>query len=442
MRKISVGLLGCGVVGSAVVQSLHKDADTIAARCGAVFEVKKIAVRDTGKNRSLPVDPQGVITSNVDDVLLAPDIDMVVELMGGDEAAYDAITKAIDNGKHVVTANKLVLAKRGEEIFTAAGKAGVELGFEASVAGGVPVIRTIKEAVASGGIKSVFGIINGTANYILTEMTKKNESFQDALAAAKKLGYAEADPTFDVDGIDAAHKITILANLAFGTPVDFESVYVEGIKEISPDDIYFAKQFGQVIKLLATARIESGKVDVRVHPSMVPELSPMAHINGVTNAVELEIGGVGKLMLIGAGAGGEPTASSVIADMVEIARNIESGSVGRVSPFAFMKEARRKLPMKPIEEITSGYYLRFSVFDKPGVLAAMSSILGKHGIGIASVIQKGRSHGPVPLVILTHDTREKELRLAVKELDQLESTKEKTVIIRLENGEDNDENGQ
>ena len=440
MKKISVGLLGCGVVGSAVVRSLHQDAETIAARCGAEFEVKKIAVRETGKNRGLPVDPQGVITDSVDEVVSAPDIDMVVELMGGEDAAYEAITKAIDSGKHVVTANKLVLAKRGEEIFKAAGKAGVELGFEASVAGGVPVIRTIKEAVASGGIKSVFGIINGTANYILTEMTKKNESFNDALAEAQKLGYAESDPAFDVGGIDAAHKITILANLAFGTPIDFESVYVEGIEEISPDDIYFAKQFGRVIKLLATARVESGKVDVRVHPAMVPEQSPIAHINGVTNAVELEVGGVGKLMLIGAGAGGGPTASSVIADMVEIARNIASGSVGRVSPFAFMKEARRKLPMKPIEEITSGYYLRFSVFDKPGVLAAMSGILGKHGISIESVIQKGRSHGSVPLVILTHEAREKEMRMAVSELDKLESTKEKTKIIRLENGEENDVN--
>jgi len=229
MRKIGVGLLGCGVVGSAVVRSLNQNADTIAARCGAEFEIKKIAVRETGKNRGLPADPQGLMTDSIDEVVSAPDIEMVVELMGGEEAAYEAITKAIGNGKHVVTANKLVLAKKGEEIFEAAGKAGVELGFEASVAGGVPVIRTIKEAVAGGGIKSVFGIINGTANYILTDMTKKGESFYDALQEAKRLGYAEADPAFDIGGIDAAHKITILANLAFGTPVDFESVYVEGI---------------------------------------------------------------------------------------------------------------------------------------------------------------------------------------------------------------------
>ena len=440
MRKIGVGLLGCGVVGSAVVRSLHQNADTIAARCGAEFEIKKIAVRETNKNRFLPADPQGVITDSIDEVVSAPDIDLVVELMGGEEGAYEAITKAIGHGKHIVTANKLVLAKRGEEIFKAAIDAGVELGFEASVAGSVPVIRTIKETVAGGGIKSVFGIINGTANYILTEMTQKSVSFDAALADAKRLGYAEADPSFDVGGIDAAHKITILANLAFGTPVDFDSVYVEGIEAVTPDDIYFAKQFGRVIKLLATARVESGQVDVRVHPSMVPEQSPMAHINGVTNAVELEVGGAGRLMLIGAGAGGDPTASSVIADMVEIARNIESGSVGRVSPFAFMKEARRKLPMKPIENIKSRYYLRFSVFDKPSVLAVMSGILGKHGISIASVIQKGRSHGTVPLVILTHEAREKEMRLAVRELDKLESTKEKTKIIRLENGEEEDEN--
>ena len=434
MRKIGVGLLGCGVVGSAVVRSLHENSETIAARCGAAFEVKKIAVRQTGKNRGLPVDPSGLMTDSLADVVTDPEIEIVVELMGGEDAAYEAIMKAIENGKHVVTANKLVLAKKGEQIFEAASAAGVELGFEASVAGGVPVIRTIKESVAGGRILSVFGIINGTANYILTDMTVNSVSFTDALEEAKKLGYAEADPAIDIGGIDAAHKISILANLAFGTPVDFDSVYTEGIEGISPDDIKFAKQFGRVIKLLATARLSDGQIDVRVHPSMVPEQDPIAHINGVTNAVELEIAGVGKLMLIGAGAGGEPTASSVIADMAEIARNVASGSVGRVSPFAFMRDARRKLEMKPIEEITSGYYLRFLVDDRPGVLASMAGILGRHGISIDSVLQKGRSHGPVPLVILTHEAREKEMRLAVKELDKLESTKEKTKIIRLEDG--------
>jgi homoserine dehydrogenase len=266
-------------------------------------------------------------------------------------------------------------------------------------------------------------------------MTEKSVPFEEALEDAKRLGYAESDPTFDTGGIDAAHKITILANLAFGTPVDFESVYTEGIEMLLPDDFDFAKQFGRVIKLLATARIDSGRVDVRVHPAMVPEHRPIARIDGVTNAVELDVAGSGRLMLIGAGAGGDATSTAVVADMVDIARNMLSGSIGRVSPFAFRREARRKLPMKPIEEITSGYYLRFSVYDRPGVLAAMAGILGKHGISIESVIQKGRSHGPVPLVILTHEAREKELRKAVKELDKLETTRDKTRIIRLEDGD-------
>lgn len=434
MKKTGVGFLGCGVVGSAVLRNLAKNAEDINARCGAEFVIKKIAVKDVSKKRDIPNLPEGVFTDNVAQVLNSPEVDIVVELIGGEGIALEAILKAVENGKHIVTANKLLIAKKGGKLRQAVTAGGVELGFEASVAGAVPVIRTLKEAIAGGEIKSVFGIINGTANYILTEMTEKGISFSEALNDAQKLGYAEADPAFDVEGIDAAHKITILAGLAFGTEVDFESVYTEGITGLAPEDFHFAGQFGKIIKLLATARIDDGRIDVRVHPTMVPAHSPIALINGVTNAVELDVSPAGKLLLIGPGAGGDATSSAVIADMVEIARNIIKNSVGRVPPLGFVQDKIRKLPMKPIDEIKSGYYLRFSVDDKPGVLAVMAGILGSNNISIESVIQKKRPAGPVPLVILTHEAREKDLRKAAGELDKLETTRGATTIIRLENG--------
>ncbi|GMT42337.1 MAG: homoserine dehydrogenase [bacterium] len=435
MNKVGVGLLGCGVVGSAVVRNLVENVERISARCDVKFEIKKIAVMDSSKKRSVPELPKEVFTKNISDVTSAADVDIVVELIGGEGIALEAIKQAFENGKHIVTANKLLIAKKGEELLEAAAKAGVELGFEASVAGAVPVIRTLKEAAAGGEIRSVFGIINGTANYILTSMTEKGVSFDEALNEAQRFGYAEADPAYDIEGIDAAHKITILANLAFGTPVDFDSVYTEGISGIAPEDIGFARQFGRVIKLMATARIDSGRIDVRVHPAMVPRKRPIARIDGVSNAVELEISNTGRLMLIGPGAGGDATASAVIADMVEIGRNMAAGCVGRVGSFGFRPEKRKRLPMKPLDEVISGYYLRFLVDDNPGVLAKMAGILGGNNISIESVIQKGRSDGSVPVVILTHEARESDIRAAVEKLDKMKTNRDKTKIIRLENGE-------
>ncbi len=432
MRTIGVGLLGCGVVGSAVARLLQENADAIAARCGARFELRKVAVKDAAKPRP-GIDKK--LFASIDEVVASPEVEIVVELMGGEEEAFRAIRKAIAGKKHVVTANKLLLARRGEELFADAIAAGVEIGFEASVAGAVPVIRTLKEAVTSGSVRQLFGIINGTCNYILTNMKEGTVSFADALAEAQKLGYAEADPVFDVEGIDAAHKVAILASLAFGSPVDFDKVHVEGISRLAPADFEFARHFGRVIKLLATARRDADGLDVRVHPVMVDASRPIASVNGVTNAVEIDVSDAGRLMLIGPGAGGNATASAVIANMGDIARDMILGSTGRISPFGFMEHARKELPMKPIEEVTGGYYLRFTVEDKPGVLATMAGILGDNGISIDSVIQKGRSGGAVPLVILTHEAKERAVRTAVEKINGLSSTKDKAMIIRLEDGE-------
>ncbi len=430
MKKIGIGLLGCGVVGSGVVRNLMAHKEDIAKRLDAELEIKKIADLDLGKKSDIPKLPEGLFTKDINDVISRDDVDIVVELIGGEKIAFDGIKKAIENGKHVVTANKHLLAKKIETIIQMAAKAKVEVGFEASVAGAVPVLRTLKEGIVLGGIKSIFGIVNGTANYILTKMTESNVEFNDVLKEAQKLGYAEADPTYDIEGIDAAHKITIIANMAYGTPVDFDSVYTEGISGLTPEDFDFAKQFSRVIKLLAIARMDNGRIDVRVHPAMVPCDRPIAKVDGVTNAVEIETDAA-DLMLIGPGAGGDATSTAVISDIVEIARNITHGCVGRVSPVAFSQNARKKLALKPIDEVESCYYMRFSVDDKPGVLAAMSGILGKNNISIESVIQKGRSQETVPLVILTHEASEKNVRAAVKELDELETTRSKTKIIRL-----------
>lgn len=432
MKKIGVGLLGCGVVGEAVYRRLAESADTISAKCGAEITVEKIAVRNASIKRGKI--PARLFTKKWIEVVSSPDVNVVVELIGGEDDAYSAITEAIRQKKHVVTANKLLLAKKGEEIFNLARKYGVNVGFEASVAGAVPVIRTIREAVASGTIKSIFGIINGTSNYILTDMMEKGTSFHDALAEAQEMGYAESDPTFDIAGIDAAHKLAILANLAFGTPVKLRDMHIEGISMLSPDDFLFARQFGRVIKLLATARNDEGKLDVRVHPAMVAADRQIARVDGVTNAVELEVSDAGRFMLIGAGAGGDATASAVIADIVDTARDVVRDSVGRMSPTGYLQGARKPMPLKPIDTVKSGFYLRFTVDDKPGVLAKMAGVLGAKGISIDSVIQKGRSGGSVPLVILTHEAVEKNLRAAIKTIDKFPSTRAKTMVIRLEDG--------
>ncbi|MDH5543427.1 MAG: homoserine dehydrogenase [Nitrospinota bacterium] len=432
MKKIGVGILGCGVIGSAVVKNLILGAEDISRRCGLEVEIKKIAELDFGRKKGVPESAGPLFTKDLNEIIASKEIDIVVELMGGLDFAFETIIKAIKAGKHIVTANKHLIAKKGEKIYEEAQKAGVEFCFEASVAGAVPIIRTLKEGIVAGKIHSVLGIINGTANYILTKMTESNANFADVLAEAQRLGYAEKDPTFDIEGIDAAHKIAIMASLSFGTPVDFDSILVEGISRLNSDDFDYAKKFDKVIKLLGIARMDNGKIDVRVHPAMLDCGEPLAKVNGVTNAVELKVSHADELMLIGPGAGGDATSSAVIADIVEIARNINSGSVGRVAPAAFIQSARKNLPMKPIEEIECCYYLRFYVEDRPGVLASMAKILGDNNISISTAYQKDVHGDTVPLMITTHTALEKNIRAAVEKIDKLETTKDKTVIIRLE----------
>ena len=432
MKKIGVGILGCGVIGSAVVKNLIAGSEDISRRCGVQIEIKKIAELDFDRKKGLPESAGPLFTKDLNDVINSNEIDIVVELMGGLDFAFDSIIKAIKAGKHIVTANKHLIAKKGEKIYEEAQKAGVEFCFEASVAGAVPIIRTLKEGIVGGKINSILGIINGTANYILSKMTESNSDFAEVLAEAQRLGYAEKDPTFDIEGMDAAHKIAIMASLSFGTPVDFDSINIEGISRLNSDDFDYAKKFDKVIKLLGIARLDDGKIDVRVHPALLGSDEPLAKVNGVTNAVELKVSHAGELMLIGPGAGGDATSSAVIADIIEIARNITSGSVGRVSPSAFAHSERKTLPMKPMDEIECCYYLRFYVEDRPGVLASMAKILGDNNISISTAYQKDVHKETVPLMITTHTAIEKNIRAAVEKIDKLETTKDKTLIIRLE----------
>ena len=423
-----MGVLGLGTVGTGVVRILDRNADLIERRAGVRLEVVRVAVRDASKPRKVSL-PAGVLTTDPFEVVRDPEIDIVVELIGGCEPAKDLVLEAIAGKKHVVTANKALLAEHGAEIRKAARESGVHLGFEASVAGGIPIIKTIREALAANRILSIYGIINGTSNYILTKMREEDRSFEDVLAEAQRAGYAETDPTFDVGGIDSAHKLAILVNLAFGLPVALGDIYTEGITEISPVDIEFGREFGYTLKLLAIAKSGDGEVEARVHPTMVPDKDPIAQVGGVYNAVEIVGDAVEDLMLYGKGAGEMPTASAVVGDIIDIAREASGGSGRRALPPADGDRGR----IKPIDEIFSLYYLRFMVVDQPGVLSQISGILGRHNISIESVIQKGRQRaGPVPLVIMTHTALERDVREALSQIDQLSCLSEKTVLIRVE----------
>jgi len=347
------------------------------------------------------------------------------------------VLKAIENGKHIVTANKALLALHGDEIFAAAAKHRVEVMFEASVGGGIPVISSVKENLCANNFHSVFGILNGTCNYILTRMTNEGAAFADILQVAQELGYAEADPTFDIEGVDTAHKLALMIALCFGTKVDFDDVYTEGISNITPLDIEYAKQFGYKIKLLAIGKADNGKIEARVHPTMVPQHYPLADVDGVFNAVRLVGDFVGPVMLYGHGAGMEATASAVMGDVMSIARGIAAGAGQRTPPMAYCTEAIRNVAVKPMEEISTQYYLRVGVLDQPGVLSKISGILGDHGISIASMIQPDRVvGGATPIVLMTHDATEGEVRKAIDKIDQLDVVSEKTHFIRIESAMD------
>jgi homoserine dehydrogenase len=426
-KTVRLGLLGLGTVGRGVFRIVEGNRDLIESRLGAAVEISRIAVRDTSRDRGIEVSPT-LLTTDSDSVAVSDDVDIVVELIGGSERARELVLKAIGAGKHVVTANKALMAEHGAQIRQAADDAGVYLGIEASVAGGIPVIKTLRESLAANRIVSIYGIINGTCNYILTKMRDEGRAFEEILKEAQDAGYAESDPTFDVGGIDSAHKLAILVNLAFGIPVSLDDVHTEGITEISPIDIEFGRQFGYTLKLLGIAKNASGAIEARVHPTLVPDDYPIAQVGGVYNAVQIVGDAVGDLMLYGQGAGELPTASAVMGDTLDIAANLVAGrtrgAVPRVSSTA---------KIRPISEISTLYYVRFMVDDQPGVLSVISGIFGRFNISIESVIQKGReSGGVVPLVIMTHRALEKDIQNALVEINQLDAVAEKGILIRVE----------
>jgi homoserine dehydrogenase len=431
MNEIKVGLIGFGTVGTGVVKLLTENAGLIADKLGSPLVLKRIADLDTTTDRGVTL-ASGVLTNSVNDIFDDPEISIVIELIGGYEPAKSFVLRAIAAGKHVVTANKALLALHGEEIYAKAAEAGVEILYEAAVGGGIPVLSAIKGNMAANRFTTVLGILNGTCNYILTKMTKEGSDFREVLGMAQELGYAEADPTFDIEGIDTAHKLALLLSLCFGTRVTFGDIYTEGITAISATDVNFARQFGYKIKLLAIGKRDGERLEARVHPTMIPLHYPLADVDGVFNAIRLTGDFVGPVMLYGRGAGMEPTASAVVGDLMDISRNILVGVGQRVSARGFHEDKVATLAIKPVGEIVSRYYLRFSALDQPGVLAAIAGALGKNGISIESMIQTGRSGDSVPIVIITHEARESCVQAALAEIDGLEMIREKSCFIRIE----------
>jgi homoserine dehydrogenase len=434
MKEIKVGLIGFGTVGSGVVGILQKNSGLIEKRMGAKLVLKRIADIDLETDRGVKLKP-GVLTRRAEEVIKDPEIDIVMELIGGIEPAKTFILKAIRNKKHIVTANKALLALHGDEIFREAHRFGVNVNFEAAVGGGIPLIRSIKEGLVANQIHSIFGILNGTSNYILSKMTDEGRDFKEVLKEAQEKGYAEADPTYDIEGIDAAHKLAILIRLAFGTSLRFHEIFIGGISEITPLDIQFGREFGYCIKLLAIAKMEKGKIEARVHPTMIPERHLLSTVEGVFNAIYIKGDAVGPVLFYGQGAGQMPTGSAVVSDLVELGRNLLVQAKGhRVPSLSYQEFAIKKNPLKRIEEVVMPYYMRFSALDRPGVLSKISGILGKHDISIVSVIQKGRRiKGSVPVVMMTHEAKEKNVHQALKEINRLGVILGKTMFIRVEN---------
>jgi homoserine dehydrogenase len=430
--KVSVGIIGFGTVGTGTARIMLENSSLIKKRTGIDFVLKRIADLDIKRDRGINV-PENVLTTNANALINDPDIDIVVELMGGIRPAKDFMLQAIKNKKHVVTANKALLATEGNEIFAEAENNGVEVGFEASVAGGIPIIKVLREGLVANNIVAVYGIINGTSNYILTKMTDEKVEFSEALKEAQRLGYAEADPTFDIEGIDTAHKLTILSSLAYGIPLLYNEVYKEGITKITAQDIEFASELGYKIKLLAITKLSDGGVEMRVHPTMIPNEYLISKVDGVFNAVYVEGDAVGATMYYGRGAGDMPTGSAVVADIVDIGKKIIRSQESEVRS---QKESS-DFKIKKMEDVESKYYFRFSAMDQPGVLSKISGILGNYNISIASVIQKGRRiGGSVPLVVLTHGAREKDVLNAIREIDNLPVVSDKTLFIRVEGKEE------
>jgi len=431
MDAIKVGLLGLGVVGGGTWKVLKRNAEEIARRAGRRIEVTRVAVRDVAKARALVGDAV-LVGSDPHEVVRDPSIDIVVELIGGDTLARELVLEAIANGKHVVTANKALLAKHGNEVFAAASAKGVMVAFEAAVAGGIPIIKAIREGLTANRIQWVAGIINGTTNFILSEMRSRGLPFETVLAEAQRLGYAEADPTFDIEGVDAAHKLTLLASLAFGIPVQFDKAYIEGISKLDSEDIRMAEQLGYRIKLLGITRKRPEGIELRVHPALVPAQSMLANVEGAMNAVLVHGDAVGQTLYYGKGAGEEPTASSVVADLVDVTRLHTADPGNRVPHLAFQPDAMADTPILPIEEVITSYYLRLSVADQPGVLADIARVLANANISIGSMVQQPSKADAAELVFLTHEAREKDINEAIKRIEALSFVRSKVTRLRME----------
>jgi len=435
MKPLQVGLLGIGTVGLGTWTVLRRNAEEIARRAGRPIRITWIAERALDRARELTCGASDVsLTDDAAKVLAHPDVDIVVELIGGLEPARGFILQAIDNGKHVVTANKALLARHGNEIFAAAHRKGVMVAFEGAVAGGIPIIKALREGLTANRIEWIAGIINGTSNFILSEMRAKGAPFTTVLKEAQARGYAEADPTFDIEGIDAAHKLTIMSAIAFGVPMQFDKVYTEGISKLTGEDIAYAEEMGYRIKLLGITRRTAAGIELRVHPTLIPAKRLIANVEGVMNAVLVKGDAVGATMYYGAGAGAEPTASAVIADLVDVTRMHTADSEHRVPHLAFQPDRLSDLPFLPMGEVETSYYLRMRVEDKPGVLADITRILADREISIDAMIQKEPSEGEeqTDIILLTHRCIEKQVVAAIAKIESLATVKGRVVRIRLE----------
>ena len=435
MKPIQVGLLGLGVVGGGTLTILNRNREELARRAGREIKVTMAAVRESDLEAAVKKTGSGItLTTNPADVVGSPDVDIVAELMGGIHPARELVLQAIANGKHVVTANKALLALHGNEIFKAAHEKGVMVAFEAAVAGGIPIIKALRDGLAANKITRVVGILNGTCNYILTRMRDEGAGFADALKEAQALGYAESDPTFDIEGIDAAHKLTIMASIAFGIPRQFDRVYTEGISKLTAQDIAYAEEFGYRIKLLGITRRTPKGIELRVHPTLIPEKRLIANVDGVMNAVLVKADAAGQTLYYGAGAGAEPTGSSVIADLVDITRMATSDPGNRVPHLAFQPDQLRNDPILPVAEVETSYYLRMRALDRPGVLADITRILADLGISIEAMLQREPVAGEerVDVIMLTHRTIEKQIDQAIVKIEALDSIAGAITRIRLE----------
>jgi homoserine dehydrogenase len=433
MRPINVGLLGIGTVGGGTFAVLRRNQEEITRRAGRAITLKVVADQDLERARRI-VGAAAEVTADAFSVVANPDIDIVVELIGGTKIAKDLIMRAIDNGKHVVTANKALLAQHGTEIFSAAQTRGVMVAFEAAVAGGIPIIKALREGLTANRIEWIAGIINGTSNYILSEMRDKGVSFEEALRQAQERGYAETDPTFDIEGIDAAHKLTIMSAIAFGIPMQFSKAYTEGISRLTRQDIRYAEELGYRIKLLGITRRTAKGIELRVHPTLIPARRLIANVEGVMNAVLVKGDAVGQTLYYGAGAGAEPTASAVVADLVDVTRMHTADPEHRVPHLAFQPDALSDTPILPVEEVETAYYLRLRVLDRPGVLADITRILADLSISIDAMVQKepGEGEEQVDIIMLTHLTVEKNVNAAIARIEQLPVNLGKVTRIRLE----------